>query len=83
MCLDIFNGGPTNDQPHLAPCGNVSGQFWYITADGNWVRLTNKFRGNGMCLDIFNGGPDNDQPELRPCGNFSGQLWRLSQTNKR
>src|ERR1700730_3119042 len=58
--LDIFNGGPNNNQPHLARCGNFSGQLWNIivTEDGDLVRLTTKFRGPGMCLDIFNGGPN-------------------------
>jgi hypothetical protein len=31
MCLDVFNGGPNDRQPHLAPCGNFSGQFWYLS----------------------------------------------------
>jgi hypothetical protein len=66
MCLDIFNGGPKNNQPHLANCANLSGQLWNIlvTQDGDMVRLTTKFRGPGMCLDIFNGGPNNNQPHL-------------------
>ena len=31
MCLDIFNGGPNNDQPHLTKCSNFSGQLWVLT----------------------------------------------------
>jgi hypothetical protein len=31
MCLDVFNGGPNNDQPHLVKCGNLSGQRWILT----------------------------------------------------
>jgi hypothetical protein len=31
MCLDIFNGGPNNNQPHLANCANLSGQLWTLT----------------------------------------------------
>ena len=31
MCLDIFNGGPDDNQPHLIPCANYSGQFWQIS----------------------------------------------------
>jgi hypothetical protein len=31
MCLDIFSGGPDNNQPHLAPCANFSGQFWLLS----------------------------------------------------
>jgi hypothetical protein len=83
MCLDIFNGGPEDNQPHLAPCSSVAGQFWDIRAEDGWVRLTTKFRGGDMCLDIFNGGPVNNQPHLAPCANFSGQFWLLSQTDKK
>ncbi|MFZ1106547.1 MAG: RICIN domain-containing protein, partial [Hyphomicrobiaceae bacterium] len=67
---------------HLQPCANVSGQFWKIRADGNWARLTTKFRGAGMCLDIFNGGPDDNQPHLQTCANVAGQFWLLSKTDK-
>ena len=31
MCLDIFNGGDNNNQPHLVPCGNFTGQAWTLT----------------------------------------------------
>jgi hypothetical protein len=31
MCLDIFNGGPNNNQPHLVSCANLSGQLWRLT----------------------------------------------------
>ena len=31
MCLDIFNGGPNDNQPHLANCANLSGQLWTLT----------------------------------------------------
>ena len=55
--LCIHNGGPLNDQPHLAQCGNFSGQFWSFTEEGGRVRLKTQFRGPGQCLDIFNGGP--------------------------
>ena len=80
MCLDIFNGGPNNNQPHLVNCANFSGQFWNImvTESGDAVRLTTIFRGPSMCLDIFNGGPNNNQPHLAECGNFTGQLWVLT-----
>jgi len=52
MCLDIFNGGTTNNQPHLAPCANLTGQFWHITADGSRVRLTTNFEAM-ECVLIF------------------------------
>ncbi len=29
-CLDVFNGGPSNNMPQLRGCGNYSGQFWNI-----------------------------------------------------
>ncbi len=83
MCLDIHNGGPRNNQPHLVPCANYSGQFWNIRNEGGWNRLTTQFRGAGMCLDIFNGGPSNNMPHLTGCANYSGQFWHLQQTNKR
>jgi hypothetical protein len=31
ICLDIFNGGPDNNQPHLAKCDDLSGQLWTLT----------------------------------------------------
>jgi hypothetical protein len=31
MCLDIFNGGPDDNQPHLAQCADLSGQLWLLT----------------------------------------------------
>jgi hypothetical protein len=37
MCLDIFNGGPNNNQPHLAKCANFTGQFWILTRTDKWV----------------------------------------------
>jgi hypothetical protein len=30
MCLDIFNGGPNNNQPHLTKCDNLTGQLWTL-----------------------------------------------------
>ena len=79
MCLDIFNGGQNNTQPHLVKCADFTGQFWNIlvTEGGDHVRLTTKFRGPGMCLDIFNGGANDNQPHLVRCTNFTGQLWTL------
>ena len=84
MCLDIFNGGPHNNQPELRPCDNYSGQLWKISGpDGNgYHRLTTQFRGENMCLDIFNGGPNNNQPELRNCDNYTGQFWKITGTSK-
>jgi hypothetical protein len=83
MCLDIFDGGPNDSEPHLVNCSNFPGQLWNIMENGDLARLTTKFRGPGMCLDIFNGGPDDNQPQLRYCGDFSGQLWTLTKTDKR
>jgi hypothetical protein len=31
MCLDIFNGGPNDNQPHLVNCAKLSGQLWTLT----------------------------------------------------
>ena len=31
MCLDIFNGGANNNQPHLVSCANFTGQRWTLT----------------------------------------------------
>src|SRR4029077_13529820 len=85
MCLDVFNGGPNNNQPHLADCADLSGQFWNIllTKDANVVRLTTAFRGPRMCLDIFNGGPNNNQPHLADCADLAGQFWTITKTDKR
>jgi len=31
MCLDIFNGGPDDNQPELRGCSNFTGQLWTLT----------------------------------------------------
>ena len=31
MCLDIFNGGANDNQPHLVPCSDFTGQLWTLT----------------------------------------------------
>jgi hypothetical protein len=31
MCLDIFNGGLNDNQPHLVNCAKLSGQLWTLT----------------------------------------------------
>ncbi|MEZ4406039.1 MAG: RICIN domain-containing protein [Polyangiales bacterium] len=79
MCLDVVNGGPTNNAAELRPCEGVTGQAWTVRpAAGGFVRLTTEFRGAGMCLDVVNGGPRNNAVELRPCEDRSGQLWRMT-----
>jgi hypothetical protein len=75
MPMDVFNGGAQNNQAHLAPNQNVTGQYWRFVPGGNRsYRLTNAFRGAGMCLDI---NPPTNRPELRACGNPSGQFWQI------
>jgi len=75
MPMDAFNGGPRNNQVHLAPDQNVSGQNWRFVPAGNGTyRLKTEFRGPGMCLDI---NPPTNRPELRACGNFTGQFWHI------
>ena len=83
MCLDIFNGGPNNNQPHLAHCADLTGQLWLpsLPDTAGAVRLTTRFRGSDMCLDIFNGGSNNNQPHLARCADLSGQLWVLTKTD--
>ncbi len=76
-------GGPNNNQLQLTKCGNFTGQLWRLVPDGNWFRLTTKFRGDNMCADVFNGGANDNQPYLKPCANFTGQHWLLSSTGKR
>jgi len=78
--LDVFNGGPKNNQVHLADDQNVTGQFWRFTPAGDgYFRLSSKFRGPDMCLDI---APETNKPELRACGDYSGQYWRLRRDNQ-
>ncbi len=68
-CLDIFNGGEHNNQPHLTECADYSGQYWNIrpSEKEGYYRLSTMFRGPDMCLDIFNGGPHNNMPHLTEC----------------
>jgi len=75
MPMDVFNGGPRNNQARLDRDQDVSGQNWRFipTGDGSW-RLTTEFRGSRMCLDI---NPPTNRPELRPCGNYTGQFWQI------
>lgn len=78
QALDVFNGGPKNNQTRLARQENVTGQQWRITAAGDgYYYLTTKFRGGQDCLDVQNGGPNNNQPHVTTCGNVTGQLWQL------
>lgn len=75
MPMDVFNGGPRNNQVRLDRNQNVSGQNWrFVRARNGSYRLTTEFRGPGMCLDI---NPPTNRPELRPCGNYSGQFWHI------
>src|SRR5262245_19647860 len=72
MPMDVFNGGPQNNQARLDRDQNVTGQNWrFIPAENGSYRLTTEFRGPGMCLDI---NPSTNRPELRTCGNFTGQF---------
>jgi len=32
QCLDIFNGGAGNNQPHLTNCANFTGQQWVLSS---------------------------------------------------
>jgi len=78
MPMDVFNGGPQDNQVRLDSDQNVSGQFWNFvpsSVSGFYV-LKSQFRGSGMCLDI---NPPTNRPELRGCGDFAGQLWQLKQ----
>jgi hypothetical protein len=75
MPMDVFNGGAQDNQAHLAPNQNVSGQNWrFLPAGNRSYRVTTEFRGPGMCLDI---NPSTNRPELRACGNLSGQFWQI------
>jgi hypothetical protein len=40
ICLDIFNGGPNNNQPHLVPCADFTGQRWILTRTDKVVEGT-------------------------------------------
>ena len=75
MSMDVFNGGPKNNQARLDRDQDVSGQNWRFapTGDGSF-RLTTEFRGPRMCLDI---NPPTNRAELRPCGNYTGQFWQI------
>lgn len=75
MPMDVYNGGPQDNQTHLDIDQNVSGQNWRFVPAGNGsYRLMTEFRGPDMCLDI---NPPTNRPELRTCGNYSGQFWRV------
>jgi hypothetical protein len=75
MPLDVFNGGPKNNQARLDNDQDVTGQRWrLLPAENGSYRLTTEFRGPGMCLDI---NPPTNRPELRACGNYSGQFWQI------
>src|SRR4030095_8777790 len=58
-CLDIINDGQ-NDKLKLAPCGNFTGQHWFVArrSDGTF-QLQTEFTGPGRCLDIINDGQNN------------------------
>jgi hypothetical protein len=80
MPMDVFNGGPRNNQARLDNAQNVTGQNWQFEPIGNGsYRLRNEFRGPGMCLDI---NPSTNRPELRDCSNFTGQFWQITQSGE-
>ena len=75
MPMDVFNGGPKNNQARLDRDQDVSGQNWrFVPAGDGSFRLSTEFRGPRMCLDI---NPPTNRPELRTCGNFTGQFWQV------
>ncbi|MBL6852959.1 MAG: ricin-type beta-trefoil lectin domain protein, partial [Alphaproteobacteria bacterium] len=79
MCLDI---NLPSMRPHLNPCGNYTGQHWYIrhsSAGMQYRRLSNNTQGSDMCLDI---NPDDNAAEMRPCGNYTGQAWMFGDTGE-
>jgi hypothetical protein len=76
-CLDTFNGGPENDQPHLAECGNFSGQFWRKFNTVSGFMLMSGFRG-GQCLTQVNG----NRLLLTPCEFLNTQVWRTERVGE-
>lgn len=71
MCLDVYSD---TYQAHLADCANYSGQFWRISFDRGWARLSTLFLGPEFCLDVYR---DTYLAHLGRCANYSGQFWRL------
>lgn len=77
--LDIINDG-RNNRPTLNMTGDVSGQYWKITAAPNgYYRLTTMWQGLGESLDVINDG-QNNKPILNSTGDFSGQYWKITPT---
>lgn len=77
-CLDIVNDGK-NDQVHMAPCGDHSGQQWLVERlkGGPYVRLRTRFTGPDRCLEIVNDSRNNNLARMAPCGNRAGQQWSI------
>ncbi len=81
-CIDIFNGGPLNNQVHLQDCANYSGQLWHLTNIPTALRylptysLTTDFRGPQMCLTM-NGTPADNLLQMKACPDIpdDNQLW--------
>jgi hypothetical protein len=67
MCLDIFNGGPNNNQPHLAPCGNYTGQLWTFT------RTDKRVESDWHSPGLASGGNPDASPPLS--GATTAQEW--------
>ena len=69
MCLDIFNGGPNNNQPYLKNCGNFTGQRWTLAKTTKHVPQSGCARCNDdscQCGDFTRSGS-----EL--CANHGGE----------
>jgi len=77
----IFNGGPNDNQPHLAQCADLSGQLWLLTKTDKAVgSAKSEWRRYGCeCFRTTNGCyPGSASTERANCRRrFTGGLWRL------
>jgi hypothetical protein len=79
--LNVMNDGKRNNQLWMSITRYDSGQFWKLTKDNDWYRISPMWPSN-KSIDIANDGRKNNHPYLSDTGDFSGQHWKLTQIMK-
>lgn len=74
LCLQFADGNMA-----MVTCkASEQGQSWYFpSAGGNKVKISNVKAGLGQCLDVVNDAVDT-KVRMAPCTNTTGQTWTMT-----
>lgn len=64
------------NRPDLRNCGNYSGQYWKLTDQGDWLRISNMYQKEDRVLDTYN-APGNRVFFESKSRNTSGTFWKI------